>query len=102
MSKEQILERYLNTIFFGNNAYALQAAAEVYFGKSVDQLDTGRGERSSPASSGRRRATTRSAGRSGRGHGSSQVIERLVDVEPVARRSRRRQIAETPGCCPNG
>jgi penicillin-binding protein 1A len=39
MTKEQILERYLNTIFFGNNAYGLQAAAEVYFGKSVDQLD---------------------------------------------------------------
>jgi penicillin-binding protein 1A len=38
-SKEQILERYLNTIFFGNNAYGLQAAAEVYFGKSVEQLD---------------------------------------------------------------
>ena len=40
MSKEQILERYLNTIFFGNNAYGLQAAAEVYFGKNVGELDT--------------------------------------------------------------
>ena len=40
LSKEQILERYLNTIYFGNNAYGLQAAAEVYFGKPVDQLDT--------------------------------------------------------------
>ncbi|MEY4231236.1 MAG: hypothetical protein RLZZ362_2085, partial [Actinomycetota bacterium] len=39
MTKEQILERYLNTIFFGNNAYGLQAAAEVYFGKSAEQLD---------------------------------------------------------------
>ena len=38
MSKDEILERYLNTVFFGNNAYGLQAAAEVYFGKSVDQL----------------------------------------------------------------
>jgi membrane peptidoglycan carboxypeptidase len=38
MSKNDILERYLNTVFFGNNAYGLQAAAEVYFGKSVEQL----------------------------------------------------------------
>jgi penicillin-binding protein 1A len=38
MSKNAILERYLNTVFFGNNAYGLQAAAEVYFGKNVDGL----------------------------------------------------------------
>ncbi len=38
MTKGEILERYLNTVFFGNNAYGLQAAAEVYFGKSVEQL----------------------------------------------------------------
>jgi penicillin-binding protein 1A len=39
MAKDAILERYLNTIFFGNNAYGLQAAAEVYFGKNVEELD---------------------------------------------------------------
>jgi penicillin-binding protein 1A len=38
MSKDEILERYLNTVYFGNNAYGLQAAAEVYFGKTVAQL----------------------------------------------------------------
>ena len=38
MTKDQILERYLNTVFFGNNAYGLQAAAEVYFGKNVEEL----------------------------------------------------------------
>jgi penicillin-binding protein 1A len=37
-SKDQILERYLNTVFFGNNAYGVAAAAEVYFGKTVQQL----------------------------------------------------------------
>jgi membrane peptidoglycan carboxypeptidase len=40
MSKDDILERYLNTVFFGNNAYGLQAAAEIYYGKSVEQLTT--------------------------------------------------------------
>ena len=38
LTKNQILERYLNTIFFGNNAYGIQAASEVYFGKNVEQL----------------------------------------------------------------
>ena len=38
MSKADILERYLNTVYFGNNAYGLAAAAEVYFGKKVPQL----------------------------------------------------------------
>ncbi|MEN9300892.1 MAG: hypothetical protein RLZZ254_673, partial [Actinomycetota bacterium] len=36
--KRDILERYLNTVFFGNNAYGLRAAAEVYFGVPVTQL----------------------------------------------------------------
>ena len=37
-TKDEILERYLNTVFLGNNAYGIQAASEVYFGKTVDQL----------------------------------------------------------------
>lgn len=36
--KRLILERYLNTVYFGNNAYGLQAAAEVYFGVPVSKL----------------------------------------------------------------
>lgn len=36
--KLDILERYLNTIYFGNNSYGIQAASEVYFGKSVEDL----------------------------------------------------------------
>ncbi|MGB3736813.1 MAG: transglycosylase domain-containing protein [Ilumatobacter sp.] len=38
MPKEQIMERYLNTVFFGNNAYGIQAAAETYFGKTAADL----------------------------------------------------------------
>jgi membrane peptidoglycan carboxypeptidase len=37
-TKAEILERYLNTVFFGNNAYGIAAAAETYFGKRVAQL----------------------------------------------------------------
>ncbi len=37
-TKEQILEFYLNSVFFGENAYGVTAAAEVYFDKELDQL----------------------------------------------------------------
>ncbi len=39
MSKDRILELYLNTIYFGHGAYGVEAAAQAYFGKTVDQLD---------------------------------------------------------------
>mgnify|MGYP002620735132 CR=1 FL=1 len=38
LSKEEILDLYLNKIFLGQRAYGVGAAAEVYFGKTVDQL----------------------------------------------------------------
>ena len=38
LSKEQILELYLNSIFLGRNAYGVQAAARAYFDKDVDGL----------------------------------------------------------------
>ena len=38
LTKEQILTRYLNTVYFGNGAYGVQAAAETYFDKSPMDL----------------------------------------------------------------
>jgi penicillin-binding protein 1A len=38
LTKDEILERYLNTIYFGRGAYGVQAAAQAYFGKDVGQL----------------------------------------------------------------
>ena len=40
-SKEEILEIYLNEIFYGNMSYGIQAAAETYFGTSATKLDLG-------------------------------------------------------------
>ena len=37
--KEQILEMYLNTIYFGHNCFGLQSAANFYFGKSASELN---------------------------------------------------------------
>lgn len=37
-SKEQILEKYINTVYFGNGAYGLSAAAKTYFNTTVDKL----------------------------------------------------------------
>src|SRR5437667_4480556 len=40
-SKAQILEAYLNRIYYGNQAYGVEAAAETYFGKTARQLSLG-------------------------------------------------------------
>lgn len=37
-TKEEILELYLNTTFFGQRAYGVATAAQTYFGKSLDAL----------------------------------------------------------------
>ena len=39
LDKEQILEIYLNKIFMGNRAYGAASAAQVYFGKTLDELE---------------------------------------------------------------
>jgi 1A family penicillin-binding protein len=40
-SKDQILELYLNEIYYGNLAYGVEAASETYFHKSANQLNLG-------------------------------------------------------------
>ena len=37
-SREEVLELYLNMVYFGKGAYGIQAAAENYFGKDVSEL----------------------------------------------------------------
>ncbi|WP_025783343.1 transglycosylase domain-containing protein [Sporosarcina sp. D27] len=37
-SKEEIMERYLNQIYFGDGAWGVQRAAQTYFGKDVSEL----------------------------------------------------------------
>ncbi|MDX2392883.1 transglycosylase domain-containing protein [Streptomyces sp. DK15] len=42
-SKDYILEGYLNTSYFGRNAYGIQAASQAYYGKDVTRLTTAEG-----------------------------------------------------------
>lgn len=39
LTKKQILEAYLNTIFLGNNCYGVQSASQAYFSKDVSDLN---------------------------------------------------------------
>ena len=41
LTKEQILELYLNKIYFGQHAYGIDAAAQVYYGKHIPELTLG-------------------------------------------------------------
>ncbi|MDT0342960.1 transglycosylase domain-containing protein [Streptomyces sp. DSM 44938] len=43
VSKDEILEGYLNTSYFGRNAYGIQSAAQAYYGKNADELTTAEG-----------------------------------------------------------
>ena len=43
MGKDDILERYLNVVYFGRGAYGVEAAANAYFGKHVGELTLAEG-----------------------------------------------------------
>jgi membrane peptidoglycan carboxypeptidase len=38
LTKDQIFENYLNTIYFGRGSYGVQTASQMYFNRNVDQL----------------------------------------------------------------
>lgn len=42
-TKDEILERYLNGVYFGNGAYGLEAAAQRYFGTEAQHLELAQG-----------------------------------------------------------
>ena len=43
VSKDEILERYLNEVYFGQGAYGIEAAAQTYFDVSASELDAAQG-----------------------------------------------------------
>ena len=42
-SKDDILKMYLNQVFYGHNAFGIEAAAQIYFDKSATDLTLGEG-----------------------------------------------------------
>ena len=42
-TKDQIMEMYLNTIYFGRGAYGIEAAAQTYFGKTISKVTVAEG-----------------------------------------------------------
>ena len=79
MTKEEILSRYLNTVYFGNHSYGIQAAAETYFGVGAEDLTPGQaallaGLIRNPSSSNPIRFPERAAERR------DTALDRLVDV----------------------
>lgn len=39
LTKQEILELFSNKMFFGNRAYGIQAAAQIYYGEDIDELE---------------------------------------------------------------
>ena len=60
-TKTQILDLYLNRVYFGAGAYGVEAAAQRYFGKSARKLTRGRGRDAGRPGQARRRGWRRPA-----------------------------------------
>jgi penicillin-binding protein 1A len=102
VDKELILERYLNTIYFGRGAYGVQAASQAYFGLDVSELslkeaaylaglirrpETADASRDPEEARVRRRSTLRAMERAGYIEGTARrTVERIpVDSYVLAR-----------------
>ncbi len=93
LSKEKILELYLNEIFLGQNSFGVAAAAQTYFNKTLAELTPARGRLPCGAAQG---AVELSPGaRQGAGRGPAQfrsegdVREWLSDQRRLRHRARR-------------
>ena len=94
MSKDEILDLYLNTVYFGSNAYGVEAAARTYFDKEPIGADPARGGAPGRPAPGTQRLLAPHQPGSGEGPpaGSAQgdVHQRLHRHEPVRRGDRDR------------
>ena len=94
LSKEQILARYLNTVYFGRGAYGVQAAARTFFGIDAEDLGLARsamlaGLITSPGHFDPYEFPGRALGRRG-------VVLRLMDELGMISRDERRHAQRRP------
>jgi penicillin-binding protein 1A len=97
LSKDEILELYLNKSFFGNRAYGIAAAAEFYYGKTAGAADAATRRRCWPRSRSSRPAAIRSATPSARAIRRDYVLQRMLEVGFIdPRPMRAAQATPTP------
>ena len=80
-SKNEILELYLNRVYFGSGAYGVEAAAQRYFGKSARRTSRSRKPRCWRASSSRRRGWRRTAIRKAPSSAPRLVLAAMADAK---------------------
>jgi hypothetical protein len=103
LTKDQILELYMNQIYLGQRSYGFSSAARSYFGKKLDQLSSPRW-RCWPACRKTRRATTRWRIRSARASASTGAAPhaRLNYItKPSTQRRWPSRCASTSAACRN-
>ena len=88
LSKDQILELYMNQIYLGQRAYGFAAASEIYFGKPLKDITSPR-RRCWPACRRRRRPTTRSSTRARATARQHYIIDRMLENGFITRRAAR-------------
>ncbi len=99
-SKDEILEGYLNTSYFGRNAYGIQAAAQAYYGKDAADLDASRGRLPRRAAERAERVRRRGApGEQGLGAGPLELRPRRHGQEGLAHpgRAHRHEVPHAEG-----
>jgi len=88
LTKDEILERYLNQVYFGQGAYGVETAAEVYFGKPAKDLTLPQsamlaGLIRAPSYYSPYEHSNRARGRT------VEVLQRMVDVGDITTREMR-------------
>ena len=99
MSRDQILELYLNRIFFGASAYGVEAASETYFGKPARSLSLSEAAllAALPKAPSRLAPTTDMAGALAR---SRMILDRMVDEGWISAADERHALAVPPRLAP--
>ncbi len=93
MSKEDILESYVNTAYFGQQAYGIRAACQTYFGKELHELSLAEsamlvGLVQSPSAYNPRTNYAAAKARQGR------VLQAMVDTGDITQQQRDEALAE--------
>jgi penicillin-binding protein 2A len=94
--KEKILEMYLNYIYFGEGAYGIQAAAQVYFGKEVNELELGEMAMLAALPKAPNSYSPLKEGNKERSEERRKLVLRLMEQQGKITEEEREQAAQTP------